>query len=179
MPSDAQINANRLNALRSTGPKSAAGKARSSQNALKHGGCTKHHVILPGEDGEQFDALEQGLLAEFQPRTPAERHLVREMAESQWRLARYGRFEERALTDAGPNPDPDLLLKYDRLTNSANRTWLKCLEALTRIRKARLKDPLFLVPDPKIEETKPGWARSSTHDDENASRLFSEEANPV
>lgn len=37
MPTDKQIAANRANALRSTGPKTAAGKQRSSQNALRHG----------------------------------------------------------------------------------------------------------------------------------------------
>ncbi|MBR0719119.1 hypothetical protein [Bradyrhizobium liaoningense] len=37
MASIRQIEANRSNAKRSTGPKTAGGKARSSQNALRHG----------------------------------------------------------------------------------------------------------------------------------------------
>jgi hypothetical protein len=155
MATDAQVAANRANAKRSTGPKSETGKANSSKNALKHGGYTKHHVILPGEDESQYEALLESIQAEFQPRTPAERHLVREMAESQWRLARFGRYEQEALAEAGPNPDVNLLLKYDRLTNSANRTWHKCLQTLAFLRKVRQRYPMYLVPDPRIEETNP------------------------
>src|SRR5262249_40059912 len=110
MATDAQVAANRANAQHSTGPTSETGKANSSKNALKNGLFTKHHVILPGEDQSQYEALLECVQAEFQPRTPAERHLVREMAESQWRLARVGRYEQEALAEAGPNPDVNLLL---------------------------------------------------------------------
>ncbi len=155
MASAAQISANRANAKKSTGPKSDKGKSRSSLNAIKHGEHIKHHVILPGEPEEEYEALLDSLNAEFQPRTAFERQLVREMAESQWRLARYGRYEQRALTEAGPNPDVDLLLKYDRLTNSANRAIDKAFNTLKGLRKIRQAHPLFLVPNEKIEETNP------------------------
>ena len=155
MASDAQLNANRANSQKSTGPKSDAGKARSSQNSLRNGLYTDHHVILPDEDGEQFEALLESLRAEFLPRTPAERYIVRSMAEAQWRLARVGRYEQRALEAAGPDPDPDLLLKYDRLTNSAQRAWRKALDSLHLLRRVRKDAPLFLVPNEKIEETNP------------------------
>ena len=49
MPTEAQINANRLNAQKSTGPTSPEGKARSALNALKSGIDAWSHII-PGED---------------------------------------------------------------------------------------------------------------------------------
>jgi hypothetical protein len=51
-----QIAANQNNALRSTGPRSLAGKARSRLNAVKHG-LTATHSLLPGEDPKEFDGL--------------------------------------------------------------------------------------------------------------------------
>ena len=45
MASEAQIRANRANALRSTGPRTARGKARSALNGLKHG--LRSHVPPP------------------------------------------------------------------------------------------------------------------------------------
>src|SRR5919106_7011760 len=52
--------ASRKNGARSRGPKTAAGKARSARNALKHGLCAKKLLVLPEEDAGQFRALEAG-----------------------------------------------------------------------------------------------------------------------
>ena len=51
-----QIEANRANALRSTGPRTEAGKAASSGNALRHG-FTARRVVIEGEDPVLFDRL--------------------------------------------------------------------------------------------------------------------------
>jgi hypothetical protein len=56
MATEAQINANRRNAKKSTGPRTSVGKERSSRNALQHGLLARESV-LPDEDGEEFDAL--------------------------------------------------------------------------------------------------------------------------
>jgi len=56
MPTEAQINANRLNAQKSTGPVTPEGKARSSLNALKSGIDAWSHII-PGEDPAELEAL--------------------------------------------------------------------------------------------------------------------------
>lgn len=56
MTSQARLDANRRNALRSTGPRSAAGKARSAQNALKHGlASLSPDNFLAIEDRAAFD----------------------------------------------------------------------------------------------------------------------------
>src|SRR5256886_4777295 len=56
MPTQAQLNANRLNALKSTGPTSPEGKAASSLNALKSGIDAWSHII-PGEDPAELEDL--------------------------------------------------------------------------------------------------------------------------
>ena len=49
MATEKQIQANRNNAKKSTGPRTEQGKAASSQNALKHG-LLARDAVLPGED---------------------------------------------------------------------------------------------------------------------------------
>lgn len=51
--SEAQVSANRRNARRSTGPRTAAGQASSSQNAVSHG-LFAREALMPGEDAAQF-----------------------------------------------------------------------------------------------------------------------------
>ena len=58
MTSERQIVANRANAQASTGPKTDAGKARSSRNALKHGATAKY--LLPGESAQEFGQFSGG-----------------------------------------------------------------------------------------------------------------------
>ena len=52
--------ASRRNGAKSCGPKTPEGKARSAQNALKHGFRAQKHMVLPGEDAAEFAALEAG-----------------------------------------------------------------------------------------------------------------------
>jgi hypothetical protein len=62
--------ASRINGAKSRGPRTAAGKARSSRNALKHGLCTHKILMFPKKDPWEFDALETALRAELAPATP-------------------------------------------------------------------------------------------------------------
>jgi hypothetical protein len=66
MGSDRRIEANRRNARRSTGPRSADGKARVASNALKHG-LTGTQIVLPNERREDFEAFRLGLLGDIRP----------------------------------------------------------------------------------------------------------------
>ncbi len=92
MASVRQIAANRRNAQKSTGPKTAAGKARAAKNRRSHGFYSAD-IVLPGENPEEFEALLAELEAEFQPATPTERHLVHTIAACRWRLHRIVRLE--------------------------------------------------------------------------------------
>ena len=87
MTSLRQIESNRRNALRSTGPKTEAGKQRSSKNAVRHG-LTAETVIEPLEDPEDYKAFEQAITADYDAETAVERELVLRLASLLWRLRR-------------------------------------------------------------------------------------------
>jgi len=92
MISEKQLEANRRNAERSTGPTSAAGKARSSQNNLRHG-LTGQINILPTEDREAHDHFCNEIVESFKPETPMEQQLAHSVAEDNWRLNRARAIE--------------------------------------------------------------------------------------
>ena len=92
MTSKKQISANRANAKRSTGPKTATGKRRSSLNALKHG-LTAQTIVVGDEDPAQFEALRDGYADDYSPATNTEQELVERLAAYSWRLRRIPLFE--------------------------------------------------------------------------------------
>jgi len=94
-----QLTANQANSQLSTGPRTEEGKARSSQNSLKHGVFAKT-IVLPGESQEEFDALLAGLRKDHKPEGETESNLVRGLAEIQWRLDRLRRYEAAATDEA-------------------------------------------------------------------------------
>jgi hypothetical protein len=75
-----QIEANRLNPQKSTGPRSAEGKAVTSMNALKSGIDAQSHIIR-GEDHAQLQTLAAEYLERFRPATPEERSYQRALRE--------------------------------------------------------------------------------------------------
>jgi hypothetical protein len=92
--SSARAEASRRNGAKSRGPKSAEGKARSAQNALKHGLRAQTHVVLPQEDGAEFARLEAALIAELAPAGGAlQTVLAQRVAVAAWRVARADRLE--------------------------------------------------------------------------------------
>jgi hypothetical protein len=92
MTSEKKAEANRRNALKSTGPKTPEGKAAVRLNALKHG-LLSQAVLLPGEDEEALRELGQNLKVELQPVGELESLLVDRIIASYWRLRRLGRVE--------------------------------------------------------------------------------------
>jgi len=87
---------------RSTGPRTAAGKQRSSLNALSHG-LTAACAVLPSEDRGAYDAHCRGFSDEYQPATPTETQLTQELADTAWRINRIPSLET-ALLDRAANP---------------------------------------------------------------------------
>ena len=92
MASARQIEANRLNAKSSHGPKTDAGKAIAAQNALQHG-LLSQEAILPGESASDYASFAEKLYAELQPIGELESALVGRIGGLLWRLKRVGRLE--------------------------------------------------------------------------------------
>jgi len=147
MTSEKKIQANRRNALKSTGPKTPEGKGAIRLNALKHGLLSKE-VLLPGEDEEALTELDEHLRDELQPVGELENLLVERIVASYWRLRRleqveigifaWERSEERAKRPEreayGYEWDRMKYLKSFDITVSDEK---KHKEALSRARRIR------------------------------------------
>jgi glycerol-3-phosphate dehydrogenase len=92
MTSLRQIEANRRNALKSTGPKTELGKQQSRCNAARHG-LTAETVIQFLEDERDYKAFELSVTSDFDVRTAVERELVLRLAGLLWRLRRATAIE--------------------------------------------------------------------------------------
>ena len=96
--SNAKLEANRANALKSTGPRTLEGKARSSRNALTHG-LTAQDLTALGEDLDLLPSFIEHFTASWNPQTPYEHSLVKHLAEIQLRRDRCARIETGLLDD--------------------------------------------------------------------------------
>ena len=92
MTSFRQIEANRRNAVKSTGPVTERGKRRSRQNAVRHGLCAET-VVETIEDLEDYRGFEAAVIADYDARTAVERELVLRLASLLWRLRRATAIE--------------------------------------------------------------------------------------
>ncbi len=100
MPTNKQLTANRANAALSTGPLTPLGKARSSQNARKHGFNGTDFAIIKIEDRETVDRLRADLLSVYRPVNSQELFAVERIALAQHNLLRIARFEAGLFTHA-------------------------------------------------------------------------------
>jgi len=92
MTSYRQIEANRRNALKSTGPKAEAGKQVSRCNAVRHG-LTAETVLGDLEDAKDYKAFEAAIIADYDAQSAVERELVLRLASVLWRLRRATTME--------------------------------------------------------------------------------------
>ena len=98
-PSLAQSMASRQNGARSTGPATAAGKARSALNGVRHGLSGRTFFLLPDEDPAEFQAHEAMWLAVWTPRDLHEHEATACAIRVMWREIRADRLEAQVLTD--------------------------------------------------------------------------------
>jgi hypothetical protein len=87
-----QIDANRRNARKSTGPTTEEGKQRSRCNAVRHG-LTAETVIGALEDADDYRAFEAAIIADYDAQSAVERELVLRLASLLWRLRRATAME--------------------------------------------------------------------------------------
>ncbi|MHC4351621.1 MAG: hypothetical protein ACYS0H_02775 [Planctomycetota bacterium] len=102
MATKAQINANRLNAKKSTGPKTAEGKEAVAQNAFKHGLFLKKAVV-EGESQEEYELHRQALLAHWGPVGEMESIVAERLVNLAWRLERAQRMQNQIIDYLGIN----------------------------------------------------------------------------
>ena len=139
MSTEAQLSANQQNAQLSTGPKSAAGKARICLNAFRHG-LAGAFLILADEVREDFDELYEGLRAEHQPQTPTEILLVESMAQHYWMKQRALRLQ--TLCSDGDEKSLALYLRYQ---TTHERAFHKALDTLVKLRAEKRKAEIGFV----------------------------------
>src|SRR5580658_9013725 len=87
---------NRANAQHSTGPKTLAGKQRSSLNALRHG-LTGQIVVMPTGDLQAYQLHLTSFTDEYHPQGATEANLVQALADASWRLNRVAALETNVL----------------------------------------------------------------------------------
>jgi hypothetical protein len=113
--SQAKLSANRANAQQSTGPKTEAGKAKVSLNAVKTG-LTGRTILLPSDDVTAYQTAVARFTERWQPQTEEERILVQALTDTDWRLQRipaleygvYAMGEREFVDDFADEADPNI-----------------------------------------------------------------------
>ena len=131
--SPARAEASRKNGAKSRGPKTPEGKARSAQNALRHGLRAEKFVVVGDEDPQEFAALEAALVEDLAPEGALQTLLAGRIARAAWRLERAERIEAQLFAREmdGLFGDGDLGLALIRDGNGA-----RAFDVLLRYRGA-------------------------------------------
>jgi hypothetical protein len=138
MSSAAQVTANIENASHSTGPRSEEGKARSSQNAIKHGLTSNKRLLLPDEDEEEFRRFEAELKHTYMPLNYIETELVDDIISIQWRRKRAAALETRILS--AETPDFKALNNISLIANRLKREFSATHKELMQLQVDREKN---------------------------------------
>jgi len=202
MVSERRIEANRKNAQRSTGPRTQAGRARSSMNALRHG-ITGQVSITTVEDRAAHDKFVQELIDRLRPDDPLELQLASLIAEDFWRLQRIravendilalGNFSEaadidvdhpevhasltRAQTFLDRSKDFERLTLYEQRINRSlekNRRQLEELQAERKRHRQEALEQACLLHQAAVAHKQSDDAES--HDDEQSHASTPEQA---
>jgi len=146
--------ASRANAQKSTGPRTAEGKAASRFNAVKHGIFAASQIMFE-EKADDLAELAAEYHDHYQPATPQERFLVDELIHNEWRLRRLRRVEADLWDVAGKfflaeNADAATCSAADafargettfdrlqRIVNSCERSYHRSARELQRLQSER------------------------------------------
>jgi hypothetical protein len=139
MTSAKQAESNHRNASKSTGPKTAEGKAASSLNALRHG-LRSRTFMQPGDDQEEYNQLCADLQDALKPQDRPEQLLLEKMAIAEWQLVRLQRSESILLLDQEGIIDASHIPLFDRLSQfqaRLERTSIRVYKELLQLAKIR------------------------------------------
>ena len=140
--SPAQCEANRVNARRSTGPRTEDGKARSSQNARVHGLCSRQLHIADEEEAVIFASLRSALSGQLAPAGELELIHFETIVHAQWNLRRCRMNEANLLASPVPDPllDPEIRAALNALniyTSRHERAFLRAQKELKALQTER------------------------------------------
>ena len=139
MASKKQIEANRANAKRGTGPRTSIGKRRSSLNSLKHG-LSAREIVVGDEDPLEFEKFRAEVKTDLSPVRIVQNELADQIAAQFWRIGRVPRLEAVHL-----DSDMRSLLSYMLQVANAD-TRRKVLQRLRTLqRDRRQKEPVSEV----------------------------------
>jgi len=173
MATISQIEANRRNALKSTGPRTPEGQAVSRLNALKTGIDARSQVI-PGESPEDLETLALDYHHRFRPAAPEQSFLVDSLIQSEWLLRRYRKVEAQLWTyemaalltpnrkcslGQAFNRGCDTFTRLQRRIDSAERNYHRALDKLQRFQSSPVSTPAPVpseaptraAPQPELE----------------------------
>jgi hypothetical protein len=157
MTSLKQIEANRRNSLKSTGPRTEAGKQQSASNAVRHG-LTAETVIQPLEDADDYQSFEEAVAAGFDPQTAVERELILRLASLLWRLRRATsietalfRIDDADILQLSPTQPKSNVVRLDSVTTPSPSD------------STRTRDRIAALDHPSRIDTQPGEPAAIEH----------------
>lgn len=151
MATDKQIAANRRNAQKATGPKTDAGKFKSSLNALRLGLYSKTFIIKT-ENEQIFKNFSAGFIDEFMPQTPSELELLEQLIITAWRRRRLAELINQRI-----NSPIDTVATQSVLTTTNPQT---APDSAVPSHAAQLT----LLAYEKLEDEKPSFARQEAQE---------------
>jgi len=122
-PTEKQQAASRANGAKSKGPVSVEGRARSSQNALRHG-LSAAVVVLPHEDRAAFESVRDSYMESFQPANQPQHDLVETMAAARWRLNRLQEIEAKLFEKEMVLRDDDMEKELSNMSEVEKLAWV-------------------------------------------------------
>ena len=122
-PTEKQQAASRANGAKSKGPVSVEGRARSSQNALRHG-LSAAVVVLPHEDRAAFESVRDSYMESFQPADQPQHDLVETMAAARWRLNRLQEIEAKLFEKEMVLRDDDMEKELSNMSAVEKLAWV-------------------------------------------------------
>lgn len=154
MTSEKQLEANRENALKSTGPTSTEGKLRASKNAMKHGILSKN-LVVSGEKTSEYQSFHQSLIETLQPEGAMETLLVEKIACLAWRQRRavqaesslfhkglLNEWNRKSLESFFQGREGDCLQNLSRYEANIEKNFYRALHQLKELQKARKEDSI-------------------------------------
>ena len=156
----------KLNAQRSTGPRTPEGKAAARLNAMRHG-IYSEVCLIDGETEADLIAFGKRLRAEFAPVGEFELMLADKIVATAWRLRRLVQVEaalfdsEKSLRDTFGGYSGDRMLRLGRHEAGLERTLYRALHELQRLQAARQGASM---PVPEVVDLTVSGMREEAHD---------------